>query len=257
MTQHVPTRQLRFYLTAASPCPYLPGKRERKVFAHLPMLDGATLNDSLTQSGFRRSQTIAYRPACDDCAACISARVPVTGYVFSRSERRALARNRDLTQHVVEAEATVEQFDLLRRYLASRHPGGGMADMAWADFVAMVEDTTVHTQLVEYRLPAVDGGPGALIACALVDQLSDGLSLVYSFFDPKIARASPGSFVILDHIVQAKLANLPYLYLGYWVSGSDKMDYKARFSPLEVLGRDGWRALDSRERPRSAIPAAP
>jgi arginine-tRNA-protein transferase len=127
VTQHVPTRQLRFFLTAPSPCPYLPGREERKVFAHLPMLEGAQVNDSLTLGGFRRSQNIAYRPACEGCAACVSARLPVSDYIFSRSERRVLARNGHLTRHIVEAEATREQFDLLRRYLVSRHAGGGMA----------------------------------------------------------------------------------------------------------------------------------
>ncbi len=218
------------------------------MFAHLPMLDGAMVNDSLTQGGFRRSQTIAYRPACEGCSACVSARLPVNDYLFSRSERRVLARNGDLARHVVEAEATVEQFDLLRRYLLFRHAGGGMADMTWADYVAMVEDTTVRTHMVEYRARTDDGGPGLLLACALVDQLADGLSLVYSFFDPVISRSSPGSFVILDHVIQAGLLNLPYLYLGYWVSGSEKMDYKARFSPLEILRPDGWGLISARER---------
>jgi arginyl-tRNA--protein-N-Asp/Glu arginylyltransferase len=219
------------------------------VFAHLPMLDGPSVNDSLTLGGFRRSQTIAYRPACEGCSACVSARLPVDGYLFSRSERRVLARNQSLTRHVVEAEATVEQFDLLRTYLVSRHAGGGMADMTWADYVAMVEDTTVRTHMVEYRVLPEDGGPGALAACALVDQLADGLSLVYSFFDPVISRDSPGSFIILDHVVQDTQLNLPYVYLGYWVSGSEKMDYKARFSPLEILRPEGWGLISTHERP--------
>ena len=248
MTQHIPTRQLRFFLTAPSPCPYLPGRDERKVFAHLPMLDGPLVHDSLTQGGFRRSQNIAYRPACEGCSACISARLPVADYVFSRSERRILSRNDALIRHVVEAEATREQFELLRLYLMSRHAGGGMAEMSWSDYVAMVEDTAVRTHLVEYRTPSQDGGPGQLTACALVDRLGDGLSLVYSFFDPAIARASPGSFIILDHVQQARAARLPYVYLGYWVSGSRKMDYKARFSPLEVLEPQGWRLLAARDR---------
>lgn len=248
MTQHFPTRQLRFFLTAPSPCPYLPGKQERKVFAHLPMLDGASVNDSLTQGGFRRSQNIAYRPACDACAACVSARLPVADYVFSRSERRVLQRNEPLARHAVEAEATLEQFELLRRYLTSRHAGGGMAEMSWPDYVAMIEDTTVRTHLVEYRSRTDDRGPGDLLGCALVDQLCDGLSLVYSFFDPKISRASPGSFMILDHVVQAGLMGLPYVYLGYWVRGSDKMDYKARFTPLEILRPTGWGLISPRER---------
>jgi leucyl-tRNA---protein transferase len=253
VTQHFPTRQLRFFLTAPSPCPYLPGREERKVFAHLPMLDGAMVNDTLTQGGFRRSQNIAYRPACENCAACVSARLPVGNYVFSRSERRVLARNEHLTRHVVEAEATREQFDVLRGYLGSRHPGGGMADMTWPDYVAMVEDTAVRTHMVEYRVRSSDGGPGQLAACALVDLLADGLSLVYSFFDQEFARNSPGSFVIFDHVREARRLRLPYLYLGYWVRGSEKMDYKARFSPLEILQPAGWRLMSARDRLREPV----
>ena len=240
MTQHFPTRQLRFFLTAPSPCPYLPERFERKVFAHLPLSDGATVNDSLTQVGFRRSQNIAYRPACEACTACVSARLPVADYLFSRSERKAIARNEDLARHLVEAEATMEQFDLLRRYLTTRHADGGMAEMTWPDYVAMVEDTAVRTHIIEYRTRSSDGGPGDLIACVLVDLMSDGLSLVYSFYDPTQSRRSLGSFIILDHVIQAGLTNLPYVYLGYWVRGSDKMAYKVRFSPIELLRPEGW-----------------
>ncbi len=240
MTQHFPTRQLRFFLTAPSPCPYLPDRYERKVFAHLPLSDGANVNDSLTQVGFRRSQNIAYRPACEACTACVSARLPAADYIFSRSERKALARNEDLERHLVEAEATMEQFDLLRRYLSARHADGGMAEMTWPDYVAMVEDTAVRTHIIEYRRKRADGRPGELLACALVDLMNDGLSLVYSFYDPNEGRRSLGSFVILDHVIQACLTSLPYVYLGYWVRGSEKMDYKARFSPIELLKPEGW-----------------
>jgi arginine-tRNA-protein transferase len=248
LTQHFATRQLRFFLTAPTPCPYLPGRAERKVFAHLPMSEGAAVNDALTEVGFRRSQNIAYRPACETCDACISARIPARDYAFSRSEHRILDKSLDLERHLVESEATLEQFELLRRYLLTRHAEGGMADMTWPDFVAMVEDTAVRTHLVEYRTRTQDGGPGDLAACALVDVLSDGLSLVYSFFEPALSRRSLGSFVILDHIRQALAANLPYVYLGYWVAGSEKMAYKARFAPLEVLRPGGWRPLTARDR---------
>ena len=244
MTQHFAPRQLRFFLTAPSPCPYLPGREERKVFAHLPLSDGPGVNDALTQVGFRRSQNIAYRPACETCDACISARIPAGDYPFSRSQRRVLDRNADLSRHLVEAEATMEQFDLLRRYLLARHAHGGMADMTWPDYVAMVEDTAVRTHLIEYRLPSGDRGPGDLAACVLVDILGDGLSLVYSFYDPALAKRSLGSFVILDHVVQASLAELGYVYLGYWVQGSPKMDYKARYRPIEVLRPGGWVRMD-------------
>jgi arginine-tRNA-protein transferase len=251
VTQHFPTRQLRFFLTAPSPCPYLPDRFERKVFAHLPLTEGASVNDSLTQVGFRRSQNIAYRPACEACAACVSARIPVADYAFSRSERKTLARNSDVERNLVEAEATMEQFDLLRRYLLARHADGGMAEMTWPDYVAMVEDTAVRTHILEYRLKAKDGGPGDLIGCALVDLMSDGLSLVYSYYDPTLSRRSLGSFMILDHISQAEQTKLPYVYLGYWVRGSDKMDYKVRFSPIELLKPDGWTLAAARDLPRT------
>jgi len=248
VSQHFATRQLRFFLTAPTPCPYLPGREERKVFAHLPVVDGPVVNDTLTSVGFRRSQNIAYRPACEGCDACISARVPTADYRFSASERRVLRRNDHLQRHLVEAESTREQFELLCRYLADRHPGGGMSAMTWGDYVAMVEDTTARTHIIEWRLRSQDHGPGELVACAIVDVLADGLSLVYSFFDPAMSKSSPGVFVILDHIVQAQLTDIPYVYLGYWVGGSAKMDYKARFKPLEVLRFRGWTRLTDAER---------
>ena len=231
-------------MTAVAPCPYLPGRTERKVFANLPFSDGAHVNDELTIAGFRRSQNIAYRPACETCDACVSARVPVADFVFSRSQRRVLARNADLSRDLVEAEATTEQFDLLRRYLGARHPGGGMTNMTWQDYVTMVEDTAVRTHLIEYRTVSDDGGPGDLVAVTLTDLLSDGLSMVYSFFDPRIERRSLGIFAILDHVRQAAIVGLPFVYLGYWVQGSPKMDYKANFRPMEVLRTLGWTRLD-------------
>lgn len=244
MTQHVPTRQLRFFMTATAPCPYLPGQTERKVFANLPFSDGAHVNDELTLAGFRRSQNIAYRPACETCDACVSVRLPVAEFEFARTQRKVLKRNADLSRSLVEAEATTEQFDLLRRYLHTRHAGGGMTDMGWLDYVAMVEDTTVRTHLIEYRLPSSDGGPGDLVAVTLTDLLKDGLSMVYSFFDPEMERRSLGVFAILDHLKQAAAVHLPYVYLGYWVRGSEKMDYKAGFRPMDVLRPAGWARLE-------------
>ena len=218
------------------------------MFAHLPVADGPNVNDTLTQVGFRRSQNIAYRPSCEACEACWSARIPVPDYVFSRSERRNLERNTDLVRQIVPAEASVEQFDLLSGYLMARHADGGMAEMAWPDYVAMIEDTAVRTQIVEYRLATSGSKPGALVACALVDVLGDGLSLVYSFFDTDLAKRSLGSFIILDHVAQARALNLPKVYLGYWVKGSGKMAYKARFNPLEILRPGGWALMSARDR---------
>lgn len=231
-------------MTAVAPCPYLPGMTERKVFANLPFSNGAHVNDELTHAGFRRSQNIAYRPACEGCDACVSVRLPAQDVRLSRTQNRIMARNADLSRDLVEAEATQEQFALLKRYLSRRHPGGGMTDMTWLDYIAMVEDTAVRTHLIEYRLPSQDGGPGDLVAVTLTDLLTDGLSMVYSFFDPDLERRSLGVFAILDHVRQARAVRLPYVYLGYWVEGSPKMDYKAQFRPMEALRPLGWTRLD-------------
>lgn len=243
VTKPFPTKNLRFFLTAPSPCPYLPGKRERKVFTALDGYDAGGLHDVLTHAGFRRSQNIAYRPSCESCEACISARVPVERFVFNRRWRKIMARNADLTRALRPAEATEEQFRLLRRYLSSRHAEGGMADMSMGDFAAMVEETAVHTHIVEYRY---SDGPkrGALAGAALVDALGDGLSMVYSFFDPEETRRSLGIYTILDHVQQARAAGFAHLYLGYWIPGSEKMDYKASFRPLELLLGGEWRAYE-------------
>lgn len=243
MTKPFPTKNLRFFLTAPSPCPYLPGKRERKVFTALDGLDAEGLHDVLTHAGFRRSQNIAYRPSCEACDACISARVVVDRFEFTRRWRKIMARNADLSRALKPAKATEEQFWLLRRYLSSRHADGGMADMSFSDFAAMVEETAVHTHIVEYRY--TDGpDKGELAGAALVDVLGDGLSMVYSFFDPREGRRSLGIYTILDHLQQARAAGFAHLYLGYWIPNSEKMDYKAQFQPLELLLGGEWRPYE-------------
>jgi len=243
VTKPFPTKNLRFFLTAPSPCPYLPGRKERKVFTALDGIEATELHDVLTNAGFRRSQNIAYRPSCDACDACISARVPVEKFEFTRRWRKIMLRNADLTRALRPAQATEEQFFLLRRYLSSRHADGGMAEMSFTDFAAMVEESSVHTHIVEYRY---SDGPnkGELASAALVDALGDGLSMVYSFFNPDDARRSPGVYIILDHIQQARAAGFGYLYLGYWIPGSDKMHYKAEFRPLELLLGGEWRPYE-------------
>ena len=240
MTDQRSTRIPQFFLTPGGPCPYLPGKTERKVFARLGGNLAQPLSEALTHSGFRRSQSIAYRPACDGCSACVSVRIKAPEFAPGRSHKRILRRGEDLVRAEVAAEATREQFALLRTYLDSRHPGGGMSDMGLFDYVAMVEETPVETQIIEYRQQ-----DGTLIACALTDRLKDGLSMVYSFFHPGEDARSLGTFMILDHIRAARALGLPYVYLGYWVRGSDKMDYKVRFQPLEALGQNGWESLGS------------
>lgn len=242
MTEHYLSRLPQFFVTPGGACPYLPGKVERKVFARLLGAQAPRLNDTLTHSGFRRSQMIAYRPSCDGCSACVSVRVVAGEFVPTRTMRRAEKDNTDLVRASVPPEATREQFALLQKYLASRHAGGGMSDMNLFDYVAMVEETPVHTMLIEYRAPS-STGKGPLIACALTDVLADGLSMVYSFFDPVYSDRSLGTYMILDHVKAALERELSYVYLGYWVRGSRKMDYKARFRPLEALGPSGWRRL--------------
>ncbi|HEY2009603.1 MAG TPA: arginyltransferase [Rhizomicrobium sp.] len=240
MTDQRSTRIPQFFLTPGGPCPYLPGKTERKVFARLGGNLAQPLSEALTHSGFRRSQSIAYRPACEGCSACVSVRIRTGQFVPGRSQKRILRRNGDLVRAEVAAEATREQFALLRTYLDSRHPGGGMSDMGLFDYVAMVEETPVQTHIVEYRAP-----DGSLLACALTDRLRDGLSMVYSFFHPGADARSLGTYMILDHVRTAAAQELPYVYLGYWVRGSEKMDYKIRFAPLEALTQNGWEALDT------------
>jgi leucyl-tRNA---protein transferase len=236
----------QFYLTAPSPCPYLPGQEERKVFTHLVGERAAELNDLLTHGGFRRSQSIAYRPACETCRACVSVRVVVADFRPTRSMRRILERNCDLVGDMRAAVPTSEQYSVFRSYLDARHRDGGMVDMTVLDYAMMVEDSHVETRMVEYRTrgpdTAVTGrGDGELLAVALTDVLTDGLSMVYSFFEPDQAGRSLGTFMILDHIARARRMELPHLYLGYWVKGSRKMDYKGRFAPQERLMADGWR----------------
>lgn len=238
MTRPFAAKQLPFFLTAPSPCPYLPGRMERKVFTKLELAEGPALNDTLTHAGFRRSQSILYRPACERCSACKSARVPVAEFAPTRSQRRCLKRNDDLLRVEKPCEATPEQFAVLSRYLEARHGDGDMAGMDFFDFAGMIEDGAQRTEIVEYR-----DASGALVAAVLVDVLIDGYSLVYSFFDPEAEKRSLGALMILDHVRRAQAANLAYVYLGYWVQGSAKMDYKARYKPLEILEPAGWRRL--------------
>ena len=248
MTQHSRDTP-QFYLTAPSPCPYLAGREERKVFTHLVGERAPELNDLLTHGGFRRSQSIAYRPACETCRACVSVRVVVEDFRPTRSMRRVLDRNIDLVAEMRVPVPTSEQYSVFRGYLDSRHRDGGMADMTVLDYAMMVEDSHVDTRIVEFRRRGPDSringrGTGPLLGVALTDVLSDGLSMVYSFFDPDAGARSLGTFIILDHIARARRLGLPYVYLVYWVKGSKKMDYKGRFLPQERLSGDGWTRVE-------------
>ena len=240
-----PFRFPKFFVTNPSPCPYLPGKIERKVFTELNGRQSSELNEALGRIGFRRSQSVAYRPSCIDCSACVSVRVLAAEFEATATQRKLIRRHGDLEVSACKPWTTEEQYALLRRYLANRHPGGGMAEMDENDFADMVEQTPVRTFVIEYREPSVGGRPGKLVGACLSDQQGDGLSMIYSFFDVgPAARKGLGTFIILDHIIRAARAGLPFVYLGYWVEGSQRMAYKTGFRPLERLSRDGWQRMD-------------
>jgi arginine-tRNA-protein transferase len=229
----------QFYVTAPQACPYLEGRMERKLFTALQGESAEKLNDTLSKQGFRRSQNVLYRPSCSDCAACLSARIDVAAFRPSKSQRRTLRRNAGLSRRATSPWATEEQYALFRRYLDSRHADGGMADMDVFEFAAMIEETPVRSRVVEYS----DRDSGELVAVCLTDVLDDGLSMVYSFYAPDRPKDSLGTYIILDHIQIAREAGLPYVYLGYWVPGSPKMGYKAKFSGLEVYARGRWERM--------------
>jgi len=238
MTDHTPD-STQLFLTAAMPCPYLPGRQERKLFTHLTGKRASALHFLLSDNGFRRSQNLIYRPACEGCSACQSVRVVAREFTPSARYRRVLKANSDITATTLPAKATPEQYALFRRYLASRHAGGGMTQMSFVDYEYMVEDTPVQSVLIEYRLKGEPGEP--LIGVALTDILPNGLSMVYSFYEPEMPQRGLGNYIILDHIRQVQETGLDFVYLGYWVKDSPKMSYKIRFSPLEVQrGSLGW-----------------
>ncbi len=236
----------RFFGTRPLPCPYLEGRRERKVVTHLSGPDAADLYEWLSASGFRRSQGIAYRPACRGCDACVPVRISVPDFRMTASFRRVSNRNADLTSVDTDAMATEEQYGLFSAYQAGRHGGGEMADMSFEEYRSMTEDSPVPSRTVEYRDPR-----GRLVAVMLMDRLRESLSAVYGFFDPELRRRSLGTHMILSTVGTAGSLGLSHVYLGYWIDGSEKMAYKARFRPLEVMGPGGWRRFGPGETPEA------
>jgi arginine-tRNA-protein transferase len=229
---------------------------ERKLFTALQGDAAEKLNNALSKQGFRRSQNVLYRPSCTDCSACMSARIKVADFAPTKSQKRVLKRNADLTRSASSPWATEPQYTLFRDYLDSRHAAGGMADMDLFEFAAMVEETPIRTRLIEYRSSLADAATTdarndpagtdpyeGLRAVSLTDILEDGVSMVYSFFAPELMKSSVGTYLILDHIKIARDLDLPYVYLGYWVPGSQKMGYKAKFSGLEVYMGGQWQKM--------------
>ncbi len=237
----IPPRQRplqQFFRSGPMPCPYLPGQVERKLFTRLTGPFATEVNSTLSRAGFRRSHDIVYRPVCPSCSACVPVRIPVARFEPSRWMRRVVRANRTLTVFEVPPVATSEQFRLFTHYQKSRHGDSDMARMSMVDFAAMIDEGRADTCMFEARL---DGD--SLIGVILADRLADGYSAVYSFFDPTQDKRSLGSFLILKLVDFAQRHGLSFVYLGYWIAGSRKMAYKARFRPLEALGRDGWMPL--------------
>jgi arginine-tRNA-protein transferase len=225
----------QFFATTAIACPYVPGRAERKLIVELEPQDAERFFGDLSRAGFRRSHRFAYRPACRDCAACIPVRIVVARFGHTRSTRRIRNSNRDLGTALAPARATPEQFRLFSAYQRLRHGDSDMATMSWGDYRAMVEDSPVRTRIAEFR-----DGEGKLAAASLIDLLDDGISAVYSFYDPLQPKRSLGSWSILWLVEECRRRGLPYVYLGYWIGASPKMAYKARFPALESLTPAGW-----------------
>ena len=239
MLHRPPRRPQFFYTTAPLPCPYLPGRTERKIVTELSGTEAEALHERLSRAGFRRSHNIAYAPVCPGCQACVPIRVVSEDFTPDRTQRRILRANADLTVSEIPARATAEQFTLFQRYQKNRHADGDMAAMGYYDYRAMIEDTPISTGILEFR----DAQDRLLGAC-LTDWLADGLSAVYSFFDTDEDKRSLGTFAVLWLIGRARSLGLPYVYLGYWVPESRKMAYKARFRPSEILISGAWHRLN-------------
>lgn len=237
--RHNPITDIRFFFTThPMECPYLDDQVERRLVTELSGRDAIEMNDRLSLSGFRRSHTIAYAPVCDQCQACVSVRIVGREYKPSRTQRKISSRNDDLLVTECPPIATREQFELFKSYIDTRHGDGDMNLMDYFDYQSLIEDTPVRTNMVEFR-----DRDGRLLACCLTDRITGGLSAVYSFFIDGEERRSLGTFVILWLIERALTLGLEYVYLGYWVEGSRKMDYKRKFQPIEGYLQDGWKRL--------------
>ena len=240
--RHDPSRTPQFYVTAPQKCPYIKGKVERKLFTALYGRNSVKLNDELSLQGFRRSQKVLYRPLCTNCSACLSIRVKVNEFQYSKSQKRVINKNKEIERIEKKPEATDEQYQIFKKYLNYRHLNGGMSDMDALEFSSMIEETNVNSQIYEYW-KIINSEKKELIAVCLTDTNKDGLSMVYSFYDPTYKSSSLGKFMILDHINLTKSRKLNYLYLGYWIRQNSKMGYKSNYFPAEVYYKNEWKEI--------------
>jgi len=230
-----------FFTTTPLPCPYLEGRLEQRMVTELFGINATDLGNRLSLAGFRRSHTICYTPICENCSACVSVRIPVNDFAPNKNQRRTLSKNTHLTAEECPPMATPEQYALFRSYLDARHMDGDMASMEENDYTAMIEDTPVQSSVVEFRDEHLN-----LVAGALIDRFDDGLSAIYSFFDATLKKQSLGTFMVLWLIEYTKQQGLDYLYLGYWVQDSPKMQYKCNYTPLEGFTPNGWKLLKNK-----------
>lgn len=233
----------QFFLSMESDCPYIKGNRERKLFTTLTKDNPQHTQNVLSHIGFRRSQNIIYRPACANCSGCVSARVPANEYKMRSSQKRIISKNKHIVREVRQCSPTDEQYDIFQKYVSTRHENGGMSDMTLEEFQAMMEEPLVSARIIEYR-QIENGRPGKLIGACLTDVINDGISMVYSFFDPEYDRLSFGTYMILDHIQLCIKAHLDFVYLGYWIKDAPNMKYKANFAPLDLYVDEKWKRYD-------------
>ena len=241
----LPFSLLQFYATSPYPCSYLPDRQARSQVATPTHLINDEIYSVLVRAGFRRSGVFTYRPHCDGCQSCVPVRLPVAQLSPSRSQRRALQRHRHLEARVVPLAFNDTHYALYARYQKARHPGGGMDDDSHEQYANFLLQSRVDSRLVEFTEDNI------VRMVSLIDVLDDGLSSVYTFYDPDVPQASFGIFNIMWQAAQCLALNLPYLYLGYWIAESQKMAYKAAFTPIEGYVAGHWGPLQTQ---RSTTP---